>query len=504
MRRLLRHLFPASLRGRLIVAITLITALLLGLTFFGLDRGTEADLQHRIDDSLRQDYAEFENSTSGEVSSPAQLERAAKRFIRSQGYHPASRIFVIEVAGKREVTNQGDVVRHEVERDSDEPNDHGAEGRPTLLDAPLGLVTVTTDETGRLRLYSHGIEGGGRRLGTFRAAEPLASVEGARSGLRSTFLLVGGLALLLAVGAAAWVATLVTRPLRRMARTASAIDAGDLGQRIEHGHGSSEVTLVADSFNHMLDRLENAFSRQREFVADASHELRTPLTVLRGEIELLGRGSGPDHALRERSDQLLREIRRMERLVDDMLTLAGAESGALVRPRSIDLDEFFADLRRDLPLLGPREYRVEASDGTLRADPDRLAQVLRNLVRNAVAHTGPDGTITVATHADEGRIEFAVADTGTGIPPEQLERLFDRFYRTDSGRARDSGGSGLGLAIARAIIEAHGGRIWAESRPGKGATIRFTLPGYTSAPGGPGSRRGKPRLRETGAPHQWS
>jgi signal transduction histidine kinase len=168
----------------------------------------------------------------------------------------------------------------------------------------------------------------------------------------------------------------------------------------------------------------------------------------------------------------------MERLVDDMLTLAAAESGALIRPRRIDLDDFLDDLRRDLPLLGSRDYRVETAGGTLNADPDRLAQVLRNLVRNAVAHTGADGRITVGTHAEDGRLEFSVADTGNGIPVEQLERLFDRFYRTDSGRARDSGGSGLGLAIARAIVEAHGGRIWAESRPGQGATIRFALPGY--------------------------
>jgi signal transduction histidine kinase len=147
----------------------------------------------------------------------------------------------------------------------------------------------------------------------------------------------------------------------------------------------------------------------------------------------------------------------------------------------VDLEDFLDDLRRDLPLLGPREYEVEAAAGTLRADPDRLSQVLRNLVRNAVAHTSADGTITVAARPEDGRVEFSVADTGAGIPREHLDRLFDRFYRTDSGRASDAGGSGLGLAIARAIVEAHGGRIWAESKAGEGATIRFELPGYSSS-----------------------
>jgi signal transduction histidine kinase len=242
--------------------------------------------------------------------------------------------------------------------------------------------------------------------------------------------------------------------------------------------GSDEVAVLAEAFNHMLDRLEDAFGRQREFVADASHELRTPLTVLRGEIELLQREQASAAEVEARSDQLLREIRRMERLVDDMLTLAGAESGGLVHTRQVDLEDFMEDVRRDLPLLGPREYRVQPAAGTLAADPDRLAQVLRNLVRNAVAATEPDGHITVAAHARDGHVEFSVADDGAGIPAEHLGRLFDRFYRTDAGRGRDEGGSGLGLAIARAIVEAHGGRIWAESRDGEGTTVRFDLPGH--------------------------
>jgi two-component system, OmpR family, sensor kinase len=264
-----------------------------------------------------------------------------------------------------------------------------------------------------------------------------------------------------------------------MARFAQAVDAGDLTQRLEGVNGSDEVSRLAESFNHMLDRLEDAFRHQREFVADASHELRTPLTVLRGEIELLGVEAGIDEPNRDRSEKLLRELDRMDRLVDDMLTLAGAESGKLVERRPVNLDDFFADLRRDLPLFGERDYRLTGEPhGVLQADPDRLAQVFRNLVRNAVAHTDAAGRITVGAQPEDGRIEFSVSDTGPGIAPDQLGRLFDRFYRTDAARARDLGGSGLGLAIARAIVEAHGGRIWAESPPGAGAIIRFEIPGY--------------------------
>jgi signal transduction histidine kinase len=145
----------------------------------------------------------------------------------------------------------------------------------------------------------------------------------------------------------------------------------------------------------------------------------------------------------------------------------------------VDVEGFFQDLERDLPLFGERDYRIEGERrGAVDADPDRLTQVFRNLIRNAAGHTEVGDRITVAARPRDGRIEFSVSDTGPGIRPDQLERIFDRFYRTDSGRARDEGGSGLGLAIARAIVEAHGGRIWAECAPGEGTTIRFELPGY--------------------------
>jgi signal transduction histidine kinase len=137
------------------------------------------------------------------------------------------------------------------------------------------------------------------------------------------------------------------------------------------------------------------------------------------------------------------------------------------------------DLRRDLPLLGPREYRVKGpARGTLEADPERLAQVLRNLARNAISVTDPSSTITVEATPRDGSIEFAVSDDGPGLPEAELDRVFDRFHRTDAGRERRRGGTGLGLAIARALVEAHGGRIWAESRTGAGATFRFELPRF--------------------------
>ncbi len=328
-----------------------------------------------------------------------------------------------------------------------------------------------------MRILSDPIVSGGRRVGTLRVANPLTPVRDAQASLKRTFLVVGLVALLLAVLVGIGLATLIAAPLRRMARVAAAVDAGDLSMRAGPTHSRGEVRVLSDAFDHMLDQLERTFKRQRDFVSDASHELRTPLTVLRAQVEMLDRQTD-EHDRHQATVTLLRRLDELDRLVADMLTLASAEAGQLVEPHPIDLAEFFEDLRRDLPLFGERNFQMQAVDGTLMADRDRLTQVLRNLVRNAVAHTDRGAEIDVLAQAQDGTLEISVTDTGPGIPPEQLEQIFERFRRLDHSRSRDRGGSGLGLAIARAIVEAHGGTIRAESGPGQGATFRIDLPGY--------------------------
>jgi signal transduction histidine kinase len=200
--------------------------------------------------------------------------------------------------------------------------------------------------------------------------------------------------------------------------------------------------------------------------------------VLRAQVELLDRE--PDEGRRHQGTRtLLGRLDELDRLVADMLTLASVEAGQLIEPETLALTDFFADVRRDLPLFGERDFRMNAVGGTLEADPQRLTQVLRNLVRNAVAHTSPGDRVQVTAHGEDGWLEITVSDAGPGIPPAELEQIFERFHRLDRSRSRDNGGTGLGLAIARAIVEAHGGRIHAESRPGQGASFRIELPGYT-------------------------
>jgi signal transduction histidine kinase len=469
-----------GLRLRLVVVISAVSVAVLAASFYALRESTGNALQDRIDGELREQWSEFVTAVGPGTRAvdEATLERRARRFLASQRYHPRSRIFAIQLASGPVVTNERGVVGRveQREREDDGPNEEL--GESGLFDAPAGLATVAGEETGRLRVLTEPIEAESRRLGTFRVADPLEPVDDAQSELNDAFVVVGLAALLISIAVGGLAATVVTRPLRRMAAVASRVEAGELGRRSGLGGRRDEVGVLAHAFDRMLDRLEQVFRRQRSFVSDASHELRTPLTVLRGQLELLEHERDAESRRRE-VDTALRELERMNRLVDDMLTLAAAESTDIVRVVPIDFPDFMEDLRRDLPLLGERDYSLQGpSHGVLEADPERLAQVLRNLVRNAISVTQPGDTISITATAYDGRVEFAVADNGPGIPPDELDRIFDRFHRTDAARDRRRGGTGLGLAIARALVEAHNGRIWAESEPGAGATLRFDLPRF--------------------------
>lgn len=468
----------AGLRLRLTLAICGVSLAVVAASFFALRETTGADLRDRIDQELSDQLAEFQASAPAEsLGTPRDVKREARRFIASQGYHASSRIFAIQARGQGVVTNEPELLEHQPE---DEGADATAEelGESGLLAVPDGFATVSGEETGKLRVLSAPVRANGRRLGTFRVADPLRGVEDAQSGLNRAFVVVGLLALLISAAVALAIATILTRPLRRMARVASAVGEDDLTVRIGGVNRRDEIGVLADAFDRMLDRLERAFGRQREFVSDASHELRTPLTILRGQVELLDHESDADRR-RLVVETVLRELDRMNRLVDEMLTLAASESTRLVHPEPIKLADFVEDLRRDLPLFGDRAYAVTGDvHGTIVADPERLHQVLRNLVRNAVTATGPGDAIEVTIAAHGGTFEFAVSDEGPGIPEEELGRVFDRFHRADMARDRGHGGTGLGLAIAQAIVHAHGGWIRAESG-GRGTTIRFELPGYT-------------------------
>jgi len=220
---------------------------------------------------------------------------------------------------------------------------------------------------------------------------------------------------------------------------------------------------------------------RRDFVANVSHELKTPLTSIAGYAETLATEASPGTQIERFARPILSNARRMHRLVDDLLDLSRIESGRWqpdpeqvdVRGLAGDAWTAFADRARE------RRIQFTAAPGDVRhvtADSDALRQVLTNLLDNALRHTPPDGRITVAVESAPGGVIVSVADTGPGIPPEHLPRIFERFYRADPGRSREEGGTGLGLAIVKHLVEAHGGRVEAHSTLGKGTTIRMFFP----------------------------
>ncbi len=300
------------------------------------------------------------------------------------------------------------------------------------------------------------------------------------------FILAGILTFAGALLASYLIGTRVSRPLRRMAAVAAQVDAGDLHPRIHDlDSQGGEMRVLAVAFNHMLDRLTEAFAGQRAFVADASHELRTPLTVIGGQLEVLAAQSNPPGEEVRRVERLVRaEITRVSRLVDDLLLLAKAEQTQFLRLQPIDLPVYVKELWDGMSLIADRRFELgPVPAGTLKADPDRLAQALRNLLSNAIAHTVPgEGLVRLGVEREGAdHLRFVVEDDGPGIPPDQRERVFDRFHRTDAARDRASGGTGLGLAIVRAIAEAHEGGVAVGDRLEPGTRIELELPGFTAS-----------------------
>lgn len=298
-----------------------------------------------------------------------------------------------------------------------------------------------------------------------------------------------GATVLLALAGGPPVARLGLRPLRALARASARLAGGDLAARVPVPPSRDEVGELARAFNDMAARLEAAFSAQRAFVADASHELRTPLTALGGRLDILTRAldRDPDEARRQMT-AMRQDVARMTRLVGDLLQLARLDANGRddLRLADVDLAAVARDVyeqSRALPAVGDRDLRlVDGAPVPLQGDASRLHQVLLNLVANALQQSPPGGHVDLVVRAVPGAIgrpagaEAIVQDDGPGVAPEHLPHLFDRFYRTDTSRARSDGGTGLGLAIARAIVEAHGGTLRTENVTQSGARFTVTLP----------------------------
>jgi signal transduction histidine kinase len=289
---------------------------------------------------------------------------------------------------------------------------------------------------------------------------------------RDELLIAGPIALLLASVAGYGLAGLSLRQVESMRRRAAAISAETPGERLPVPPSGDEVERLATTLNEMLDRLEGALEREREFVADAGHELRTPLALLRTELELAARQARSEEELRAAVEAASREAERLSQLAEDLLLIARADRGRLpLRAEDVDVGGLFETVASRFAWRAPVRRRP-TSGLRLRADRLRLEQALGNLVDNALRHGG--GAVELDASAVDGVVELHVRDEGRGFPPELLERAFDRFTRGDASRT--GGGAGLGLAIVRAIAEAHGGRAAAANVDGAGADVWLALP----------------------------
>ncbi|MCP2015350.1 signal transduction histidine kinase [Deinococcus sp. HSC-46F16] len=286
---------------------------------------------------------------------------------------------------------------------------------------------------------------------------------------------------LLAAAAGAYVlAGRALRPLRQVRQAAEGIGGQNLDERVPVPRTGDEVQALAQALNAMLGRLQASFEAQRRFTSDASHELRTPVTAISGHAGYLLRRTNPTGQQRESLNIIRSESERLTALIASLLELARSDSGALTLTRQPILSTLFlGEVARELAPLGQAqgtELRVAGEEVAFEGDPDRLKQVLINLVGNALKAGATTVTLT-STPQEEGReVRLSVGDDGPGIPPEHLSRLFDRFYRVEDSRSRDAGGAGLGLSIAKGIVDAHGGRIWLESEVGKGTVAHVQLP----------------------------
>jgi signal transduction histidine kinase len=339
----------------------------------------------------------------------------------------------------------------------------------------FGLVTGGDGVRWRVLIYPIGHSG--ERLALVASLDHLdAAIAGFRS-LVAEFTVAAAVITFLA----GWLlAGRALRPVTTLRATAQGIaDSRDFGRRVPGTGGEDELGQLAATFNGMLAGLEQTYQAQQRFVADASHELRAPLTAIQANLELLeGQPALSPEDRQAAVHEANGEVHRLSALVADLLALARADAGVPLLHQRVELDRVLLEavgaVRPRVP--GP-QVRIDTLEPSfVDGDPDRLKQLLLILLDNAVKYTPGEGTVTAGLRGAEGIAELTVADTGIGIPPDDLPHVFERFYRADPARRRDAGGTGLGLSIAKWIVEQHGGSIDITSAVGQGTVVTVRLP----------------------------
>jgi two-component system heavy metal sensor histidine kinase CusS len=346
---------------------------------------------------------------------------------------------------------------------------------------------IRTDDQDRSRMFSRTIASGGAPL-LVQVATSLSQNDVQLADLLSMLLLTIPLAVGSTLGGGYLLARKALAPVDRMAATAEEITATRLDRRLEAPNPDDELGRLARALNCMIARLEESFQQVRRFTADAAHELRTPLAILRNEAEVALRVPRESEQYRTSLEDMLEEIEHLSRLSEDLLLLFREDAGLSAQPREpVRLDRLAREMAEDLRVVATEHDQSLVLEPPtpcrVMGNPEQLRRLLFNLLDNAIHFTPAGGTIAIEVECDKNQARLVVSDSGIGIAPEHLPRIFDRFYRGDSSRSRRTGGSGLGLSICKSIAEAHRGSIEIESEPGKGTRVSLTLPAAAIDPG---------------------
>lgn len=463
-----------GLRTKVVIASVLVLALSTVLSVLAVRQILLSQLRAEIDRSLTKEVGEFRSVLDNadldddpEVNDPGEGSTGSDL----AGVFDAYLAQNIPSEGEEVLTIlQGDPYLTERSHDAGLPLESldGDVQRWGSLDAPeIGELATPA---GELIYIAEPVSTPDGVTGTLVIANAPEFEIGEIQDVTDTMALVG--VVVVAVGSIlSWAAAgRVVAPISGFTRTARSITDSDLNRRIDV-KGTDEVALLAETFNDMLDRLEDAFTAQRQFVDDAGHELRTPITIVRGHLELMG-DDPTDRA--ETLSLVMGELDRMDRMVNDLLLLSNAGQPSFVQAGSVDVAELTDEIHAKAGAIADREWLLEATGkGRFLMDHQRVTQAMMQLAANAARHT-PGGPITIGSSSSPDGVRLWVRDTGPGIDPATQERIFERFSR--DGGPRQSDGAGLGLAIVKAIAEAHGGTIRLESDRGVGSTFTLVLP----------------------------
>ncbi|MDI9916027.1 HAMP domain-containing sensor histidine kinase [Rhodococcus sp. IEGM 1379] len=466
--RRLSRLHGLSLRFTLVAALLVLAGLGLLASGVAVTSALENSLTQRTDKTLYEAIDGWARPHSRDVQPPSDV---------GPNTRPPSPFFVRTVTadGRVIVLNDQPSTRTEPDLSVDATNGPVTTGSNDGSDVQWRVLTIVRDGT------------------TTTIAVRLTDIEQTVDDLIRLQFGIGIVVLLVLGGGAYFVVGRSLRPLVEVEETAAAIAAGDLHRRVPEWDDRTEVGRLSLALNGMLTQIQSAFSsteaseesarrseeRMRRFVGDASHELRTPLTTIRGFAELYRQGAMTDTATL--MNRIEGEASRMGLLVEDLLMLARLDEQRPLAMRQVDLLAVAADSVQAARAIAPdRTVTLQMTGGPgtpeVIGDEARLRQIVANLVGNAIKHTPPDAEITIRLGTTESNAVIEVSDTGHGLSEEDASRIFERFYRADTSRTRETGGAGLGLSIVSALVAAHQGTVTVTSRPGDGATFRVELP----------------------------